>query len=75
MNQTLAELNARVEELETRQAFQEDTLTQLNDVIAAQDASIRALTAHLRELRDRYQDLSGELQDGDKDSGEKPPHY
>ncbi|MFC6631905.1 SlyX family protein [Microbulbifer taiwanensis] len=74
MEQRLADLIARVEELESRQAFQEDTIAQLNDVIAAQDADIRALKARLRELGDKYQDLSFELQ-GDKGTDEKPPHY
>lgn len=61
-----------MEELESRVAFQEDTLTQLNDVIAAQDAQIRSLVAGLRELGDKYRDLTSELQGP---GSEKPPHY
>lgn len=79
MEQELIDLNARIEELESRQAFQEDTLAQLNDVIAAQDASIRTLVARMRELGDKYRDLSFEVQGGQQggNSGadEKPPHY
>lgn len=75
MEQKLAALSARVDELESRLAFQEDTLTQLNDVIAAQDANIRALVAALRELGDKYRDLSFEAQGGSKGAEEKPPHY
>ncbi|WP_346836532.1 SlyX family protein [Microbulbifer sp. SAOS-129_SWC] len=75
MDKTLNNLAMRVEELESRVAFQEDTLSQLNDVIAAQDVQIRGLVARLRELGDRYRDLSFELQTGDKSGQEKPPHY
>ncbi|SHE70153.1 SlyX protein [Microbulbifer donghaiensis] len=73
--QKLAALSARVDELESRLAFQEDTLAQLNDVIAAQDSQIRALAAALRELGEKYGDLSFEMQGGSKASDEKPPHY
>ena len=68
-------LAARVDELETRLAFQEDTLTQLNDVITSQDAQIRALVARLKEVSEKYQDLSFEVQKGIKPGDEKPPHY
>ncbi|WP_066964822.1 SlyX family protein [Microbulbifer sp. Q7] len=70
--QSLAE---RIDELETRLAFQEDTLAQLNDVITAQDAQIRALVARVKEMTEKYQDLSFEVQKGMKPDEEKPPHY
>ncbi|MBB5210239.1 SlyX family protein [Microbulbifer hydrolyticus] len=69
------ELVARVEELETRLAFQEDTLAQLNDVITSQDAQIRALVGRVKEMTEKYQDLSFEVQKGFKPDEEKPPHY
>ncbi|SDZ84079.1 SlyX family protein [Microbulbifer marinus] len=75
MEDKLAVLSARVDELETRLAFQEDTLAQLNDVIAGQDANLRALVTALRELGDKYRDLSFEAQGGNKGGQEKPPHY
>lgn len=75
MEKSLAELTARVEELESRLAFQEDTLSQLNDVIAVQDANIRALISRLQELGDKYRDLSYEMQGSGKPGDEKPPHY
>ncbi|MBN8431382.1 SlyX family protein [Microbulbifer salipaludis] len=70
--QPLAE---RIDELETRLAFQEDTLAQLNDVITVQDAQIRALVARVKEMTEKYQDLSFEVQKGMKPDEEKPPHY
>ncbi|WP_237065222.1 SlyX family protein [Microbulbifer guangxiensis] len=75
MSAEIDDLKRRVEELETRLAFQEDTLAQLNDVIAKQDTSIRWLVGRLKELGDKYQDLSYEVQGGQKPGEEKPPHY
>lgn len=69
------QLSARVDELETRLAFQEDTLAELNDVIAAQDAQIRALVGGMKEVTEKYQDLSFEVQKGGNPGDEKPPHY
>ncbi|HEY8568827.1 SlyX family protein [Microbulbifer sp.] len=75
MSDEIARLNARVDELETRLAFQEDTLTQLNDVIAAQDAQLRALVGRMSDMAEKYQDLSYEMQKGLKPGEERPPHY
>lgn len=75
MSEEIARLNARVDELETRLAFQEDTLTQLNDVIAAQDAQLRALVGRMSDMAEKYQDLSYEMQKGLKPGEERPPHY
>ncbi|WP_299592393.1 SlyX family protein [uncultured Microbulbifer sp.] len=74
-NEDQQQLAARVDELETRLSFQEDTLGQLNDVITAQDAQIRALVGRVKEMTEKYQDLSFEVQKGDKPGDEKPPHY
>lgn len=69
------QLAARVDELETRLSFQEDTLAQLNDVITSQDAQIRALVGRVKEMTDKYQDLSFDMQKGATHGDEKPPHY
>ncbi|MEW5249053.1 SlyX family protein [Microbulbifer sp. 2201CG32-9] len=69
------ELIRRVDELETRLAFHEDTMAQLNDVIAQQDAEIRALKAQFEEVLARYQDIALQVfGDGDA-ADDKPPHY
>ncbi|TLM77756.1 SlyX family protein [Microbulbifer harenosus] len=75
MGDEVTRLAARVDELETRLAFQEDTLSQLNDVIAVQDAQLRALLGRVKDVAEKYQDLSYELQKGSKPEDEKPPHY
>ncbi|WP_160153513.1 SlyX family protein [Microbulbifer sp. ALW1] len=75
MSEDMQQLSARVDELESRLAFQEDTLSQLNDLIATQDAQIRALVGRLKEVSEKYQDLSYEVQKGGQPADEKPPHY
>lgn len=73
--QEFQQLSARVDELETRLAFQEDTLTQLNDLIATQDAQLRALVGRMKDMAEKYQDLSFEVEKGGQPGEEKPPHY
>ena len=65
--------DARLEELESKIAFQEDTIQKLNDVVIEQDARIHGLETSLRllveNLRDRATATEIEPQD------EPPPHY
>ena len=65
-----------MEELESRMAFLDDTVEQLNTVIVRQDQEIRLLQQQLAELVARMQDLGGagpEASDGLQH--EIPPHY
>lgn len=66
----------RIDELESRLAFLDDTVEQLNSVIVRQDHEIRLLQSRLTELLARVQDLGG---GGEEVSGgsqhEVPPHY
>jgi len=63
-------------ELQTRLAFQEDTLQQLNQVVAAQDQQIRQLNEQLRLLAKRMEDaLYAQEQSAHKIIDERPPHY
>ena len=75
MSEQVQQLEARVDELETRVAFQEDTLSQLNDTIAKQDAQLRALLGRMKEVSEKTQDLMFEMNKGDKPADERPPHY
>ena len=71
----LGELRARVDELETRTAFQDDLLSTLNDVIARQDQEITQLKGQMERLREQIK-LQGGLAGGGEASGhEPPPHY
>lgn len=75
MSEEVLKLAERIDELEGRLAFQEDTISQLNDVITRQDADIRSLVARMRELGEKYGALAFEVQGGAKQQDEKPPHY
>ncbi|PID44664.1 MAG: SlyX protein [Proteobacteria bacterium] len=69
-----SELEVRLEELETRSAFQEDILESLNKVIADQQKEIDQLWHASQILKDQIRKLeydSGEKGDGDA----PPPHY
>ncbi|MCO1334246.1 SlyX family protein [Microbulbifer sp. OS29] len=75
MTEEMQILVERIDELESRLAFQEDTISGLNDVITRQDADIRTLLAHMRELGEKYRTIAFEVQGGAKQLDEKPPHY
>lgn len=63
-------------ELQTRLAYQEDTIHQLNDVVTQQDATILQLQHQMRLLAKRIDELSFTQDAGSEDiTNEKPPHY
>jgi SlyX protein len=66
----------RLDELESRLSFQDDTIENLNGVVARQDREIRALHLQLAELVARFKELADASQPG-VGSGdfEVPPHY
>jgi len=65
-------LNERIDALEMRLTFQDETIETLNQTITEQWKQIDALTRQLAELKDRLQDAesntAGPL-------NERPPHY
>lgn len=64
----------RLEALETRLAYQDDTIEKLNAAITEQWGKIDVLTRQVAELRDRLRDAeSRAAPPGPLD--EKPPHY
>ncbi len=70
------ELRDQVIELQTRLAFQEDTLQQLNQVIAEQDSDMRALQVQFQALLKRLDDLSYAFEQRQINPvDERPPHY
>jgi SlyX protein len=63
-------------DLQTRIVFQEDTLQQLNAVVAQQDQEIRELQQQLKLLAKRFDDaLYAQEQGGTAVVNERPPHY
>ena len=63
----------RIIELETRQAFQDDTIQALNDVVAEQGQIIDRLQLQMAELIKRYEEMVGQY--GSEGEEAPPPHY
>ncbi len=53
------ELDARMDDLECRQAFQDDTLQALNDVVVEQQRGIERLQLQVAALIKRLEDVQG----------------
>ena len=69
-------LDERLIELETRVAFQEDTLQQLNEVVTEQDSYIQSLQVQVQSLAKKLDEMSQVLdQPAGKVGNEPPPHY
>ncbi len=64
----------RLVEVETKLAYQEDTIQQLNDVICRQQDQIDALLVKCELLVSRMKELDVDQPD-DKPVDERPPHY
>lgn len=65
-------------DLQTRFAFQEDSLQALNDVVARQQQQISQLEEALglyRQRLDELRDVMASLSPGDASGHEPPPHY
>lgn len=67
------ELENRIIELEARQAFQDDTIQALNDVLVEQQRLVDRLQVQVGMLARRQEDLQGRVENGDDEA--PPPHY
>ena len=65
-------LGERIDALEMRLAFQDETIETLNQTITAQWKQIDALTRQLTELKERLQDTES---NATRPVNERPPHY
>ena len=66
-------LEERVMELESRLAFQDDTLLALNDVIVEQQRVVDRLQLQLAALLKRYAEVLGQYEASAEEA--PPPHY
>jgi uncharacterized coiled-coil protein SlyX len=71
MSETKA-LGERIDALEVRLTFQDETIETLNQTITAQWLKIDALTRQLAEMRDRLQEAESQAPGP---VSERPPHY
>lgn len=66
-------LEVRVTELETRQAFQDDTIQALNDVLVVQQRVVERLQMQMAALLKRQEEMVGQFESFEEDA--PPPHY
>lgn len=76
MSQPRQDIDARLDELESRLAFQDDLIESLNETVARQDRDIARLQLKLKTLGEKLDDL-GEAAaiPGAAPGHEVPPHY
>jgi uncharacterized coiled-coil protein SlyX len=65
-------LSDRIDALETRLTFQDETIETLNQTITAQWQQIDALTRRITALSERLQEAEAQ---GPGPTNERPPHY
>ena len=68
---------SRLDELESRLAFQDDLIESLNRVVARQDRELAGLAQRVKDLETRLADLAEAASSAPGGSGghEVPPHY
>lgn len=64
----------RLDLIETKIAYQELTISELNEVIIEQQKTIDRMEKQLREITDKLNDIA-ELTGSDRGGIQKPPHY
>lgn len=65
-------LEERVMELESRQAFQDDTIQALNDVLVTQQRALDRMQLQMAALIKRQDEMGGQ---GEFEEDTPPPHY
>lgn len=66
-------LEPRVMDLESRVAFQDDTIQALNDVLVAQQKVVDRLQMQMAALLKRQEEMVGQFESFEEDV--PPPHY
>ncbi|MBV1881116.1 MAG: SlyX family protein [Pseudomonadales bacterium] len=67
-------MDKRLDEIETKLAYQEHTIQELNDVVFQQQKQIDKLELICKRQHERLSDISDSIPEG-KPQDEKPPHY
>ena len=66
-------LEARVMDLESRVAFQDDTIQALNDVLVSQQNAVDRLQLQIAALLKRQEEMGGQFESSEEEA--PPPHY
>lgn len=72
MTNEIKTLSERIDALETRLAYQDDTIETLNQTITAQWKQIDTLTRQVAQLNERLQEAEANVPGP---ANEPPPHY
>lgn len=67
--------DSRLQTLEEKLAFLEDTVQLLNDALTDQQQQLNVLQNGYEALKQRYAELSDALPDDHAQVDQKPPHY
>ena len=70
-----SDLEQRLDELESRLAFQDDMIESLNEVITRQDREITNMASQLKDLFTRVSEQAETATPGAATGHEIPPHY
>jgi len=70
-----SDLEQRLDELESRLAFQDDLIESLNEVITRQDREITNMASQLKDLFTRVSEQAETATPGAAAEHEPPPHY
>jgi SlyX protein len=68
-------IESRLDELESRLAFQDDLIESLNEIIARQDRDLIRLEQRVKSLGDKLDDLGEAGALSGSPGHEIPPHY
>jgi len=74
VNETMIDLEGRIEALESRNVFQDDVIEQLSKELAIHQAQIADITAQLALLANRLKE-SGSSQTTTQEIEPPPPHF
>ena len=66
-------LEERVMDLESRLAFQDDTIQALNDVLVSQQNAVDRLQLQIAALLKRQEEMGGQFESSEEEA--PPPHY
>ncbi len=69
----MVNIDERINELESRQAFQDDTIQALNDELVVQQRLIERLQMQVAALAKRQDEVGSQF--GQAESEAPPPHY
>ncbi|NMZ22716.1 hypothetical protein HBO02_09830 [Pseudomonas proteolytica] len=68
------DLQDRVMDLESRLAFQDDTIETLNDILVAQQRAVERLQLQMAALLKRQEEMGGQFESSEEEEA-PPPHY